>query len=224
MKFIVAILIASVGVVAAGAQNENAQPLKPGNGVTAPTLLKEVKPSYPSDALSAGLSGVVWLEAVVETDGSVGEVRVKEPLYPSLDEAAVAALKSWRFQPARRDGKPVRVAVDVEITFTYRGGPALDSADVLKPAPGVTVPVAIKEVKPSYTQAAIAARIEGSVTIDAVILSDGTVGNLRVSKRLHPELDVQAVRALKQWRFSPGRHDGKPVPVQVSVEMTFALK
>ena len=218
--FVVATIVAS----AAAAQTPAEQPVKPGNGVSAPSVLSEVKPEYPARAISTGIEGVVTLEAVVETNGSVGDVRVLKPVHPMLDESAIAALKQWKFRPGVRDGKPVRVAVEVEMSFTTRAdGPRLDSADVVKPGPGVTMPTLLKDVKPSYTAAAVQARTQGSVAIDCIVLPDGRVGDVRVTKKLDPELDAEAIRVLKQWRFSPGKRNGEAVPVQITVELTFTL-
>jgi protein TonB len=91
---------------------------------------------------------------------------------------------------------------------------------------GLTPPRLVSEVKPEYTNEAKEAGIQGTVLLDAVVLEDGTVGEVRVSRsldRVHG-LDDQAIKALKQWRFEPGRKDGKAVPVRVEVEMTFTLK
>jgi TonB family protein len=84
----------------------------------------------------------------------------------------------------------------------------------------------VREVKPKYTKAAMDAKIQGAVWLEAVVLEDGTVGAVRVTKSLDTEhgLDVEAVNAMKQWTFKPGTKDGKAVPVQIDVEMTFRLK
>jgi protein TonB len=89
-----------------------------------------------------------------------------------------------------------------------------------------TMPVLVKDVKPQYTQEAREARIQGNVLLDAVVLKDGTVGEVTVTKSLDKEhgLDDQAVKALKQWQFKPGTKDGKPADVRVSLEMSFTLK
>ena len=88
-----------------------------------------------------------------------------------------------------------------------------------------TTPVLIREVKPDYTKAAREARIQGVVELSAVILVDGTVGDVTVTRSLDRNygLDEEAVKALKQWRFKPGTEDGKPVAVTVTIEMTFTL-
>ena len=126
------ILWASVliaGISSAVAQTP-ADVYKPGNDVTTPVVVTEVKPSYPPEAMRRGVSGAIKLECIVETDGTVSAIRVTTPLDPDLDAAAVAALNQWRFKPAMKDGKAVRASIDVEMTFTMRGrGPRLDSAE-----------------------------------------------------------------------------------------------
>jgi protein TonB len=89
-----------------------------------------------------------------------------------------------------------------------------------------TMPVLVKDVKPEYTREAREARIQGNVMLDAVVLKDGTVGDVTVTKSLDKEhgLDDQAVKAMKQWQFKPGTKDGKPADVRISVEMSFTLK
>ena len=50
------------------------------------------------------------------------------------------------------------------------------------------------------------------------------LGEVTVKKRLHPDLDAEAIKAMKQWQFQPGTKEGKAVDVAVEVEMTFNLK
>lgn len=221
------LLVASVILADAGpsaAQTATAPVQKPGAGVTMPIVLREVKPSYTAEAIRARIEGSVHLECVVNADGTVGDVRVLKPLDPSLDAEAIKALKQWRFKPGARDGKAVPVQVEVELTFTLRSGPRLGSPDVYKPGPGVKLPAVVSETKPAYPPEAKAARIEGSVGLDCVVLPNGLVGDVQVTRSLDPALDAEAVRALRQWRFDPGTVDGRAVPVQVTVEMTFSLR
>ena len=91
--------------------------------------------------------------------------------------------------------------------------------------PGVKAPVLIHEVKPEYTEDAKKRRVQGTVEMEEVITTDGDVrDDVRVIKSLDPDLDAQAIKAARQWRFRPGTKDGKPVNVIVSVDMTFTLK
>jgi protein TonB len=98
--------------------------------------------------------------------------------------------------------------------------------EIFTPQDGVTLPVVVRSVKPSYTSAAMDARIEGRVALAIVVLDDGTVGEVTVTESLDKEygLDTQAVEAARQWLFKPGTKDGKPVAVRVTLEMTFVMK
>ena len=57
------------------------------------------------------------MEAVVLTDGSVGSVRVKRSVDVDLDQSAIECVQKWRFEPARLNGVPVALVVDVEVSF-----------------------------------------------------------------------------------------------------------
>ena len=94
----------------------------PGNGVTLPRLIREVKPQYTSDAMRAKVQGVVLVECVVRPDGSVSDVQVVRSLDSvfGLDGEAIKAAKQWRFQPGTRLGEPVPVVITIELTFTLR--------------------------------------------------------------------------------------------------------
>ena len=95
---------------------------RPGNGVTTPVVVREVKPQYTSDAMRAKVQGAVQLECVVRTDGTVGDVKVVRSLDPvfGLDLEAMKAARQWRFRPGMRQGEPVAVLVVIELTFTLR--------------------------------------------------------------------------------------------------------
>jgi periplasmic protein TonB len=95
---------------------------RPGNGVTLPTILREVKPQYTSDAMRAKVQGTVLLECVVNPDGNVGDIQVMRSLDSTfgLDTEAIKAAKQWKFRPGMRLGQPVPVLVTIELTFTLR--------------------------------------------------------------------------------------------------------
>src|SRR5436189_5263111 len=85
-----------------------------------------------------------------------------------------------------------------------------------------TSPVLIKEVKPDYTDAAKARKVQGTVEMAVLVQTDGAPGpDVRILKSLDPDLDQQAIKAVRQWRFKPGTKDGQPVAVDVNIEMTF---
>src|ERR1051325_3521126 len=102
----------------------------------------------------------------------------------------------------------------------------LAQGQIYQPGNGVTLPVVVKEVKPDYTDEAKAERIQGEVWLKTIVNADGDVGDVQVSRSLDKEfgLDNEAVKAAKQWKFKPGTKDGKPVAVQVTIQLTFTLK
>jgi len=90
-------------------------------GVTHPERLEEhyVKPAYPMAARRAKVNGTVHLDVIVQNDGAVGEITVVNSTRPGsgFEEAAIAAVRRWRYRPALRDGKPVDVSILVRIDF-----------------------------------------------------------------------------------------------------------
>jgi len=101
---------------------------------------------------------------------------------------------------------------------------AAQEPQVSRPGNGVSAPRLVKEVKPNYPEAARRDKIQGTVLLSTVVLDDGTVGDVKVVRSLgDPKhgFDAEAIKAAKQWIFTPGLKDGKPVPVQVSIELYF---
>jgi TonB family protein len=89
----------------------------------------------------------------------------------------------------------------------------------------VTPPRVTLEVKPTYTNRAMLDRIEGSVMLELIVRANGIPTDIRVTRSLDPNgLDGQAVRAASQWRFEPGRLNGAPVDVVVSIVLDFHVR
>lgn len=101
-----------------------------------------------------------------------------------------------------------------------RGGEAYQTGS------GVIGPRLIVETKPMYTADAMRARIQGVVTLEAIVLPDGSVGRVRVVRSLDNifGLDDEALIAVKRWRFMPGTLAGRAVPVLVNIELAFTLR
>jgi TonB family protein len=98
-----------------------------------------------------------------------------------------------------------------------------DKEKVYRVGDGVTAPVPTERQEPQYTKEAKDAGVEGTVVLKVEITSEGLVENVKVVKSLQPDLDEQAVKAAKAWKFKPGMKDGKPVRVQATVEINFRL-
>jgi TonB family protein len=98
--------------------------LEPGRMV-APQPIKRATPGYTSPAMRAGVAGIVLVQGVVETDGTLSDVHVVRSLDQQfgLDEEALKAARQWRFEPGTKDGEPVRAEVTIELEFRLRTGP-----------------------------------------------------------------------------------------------------
>jgi TonB family protein len=217
------LIVAALSTLAApapAASQTADQVYKPGDGVTTPTLVKDVKPNYTPEAMRRKVQGMIGLSCVVQADGQVGECRVTRPLDAELDQEAVRVAKLWQFKPGTKDGQPVAVEIAIEMSFTMRSDPP-----VYRPgAAGVSSPVVIREVKPDYPEDVKKEGIQGMVELEGIVQPDGTINDIRVTKSLDARLDREAIEALTQWRFRPGQKDGTNVRVLVLVEMTFSVK
>ncbi|HSF18322.1 MAG TPA: TonB family protein [Vicinamibacteria bacterium] len=83
-----------------------------------PRVVHETPPLYTESAFDRGIEGRVVLKVIVRKDGTVGPIRIHQSLEPGLDAAAVEAVRTWSFEPARIDDEPINVLIDVEIDFT----------------------------------------------------------------------------------------------------------
>ncbi len=99
------------------ADREGAGPPRIGPGITPPKLLSRREPQYSAEARSAKLQGAVVLQAEIGDAGQVGSIAVIEPLGMGLDAKAEEALRTWKFSPALRDGRPLAVSIVVDIQF-----------------------------------------------------------------------------------------------------------
>ena len=96
---------------------------------------------------------------------------------------------------------------------------------VYQPGNGVTRSSRAFVPKPQYTADAMRARIQGIVLVECVVTPSGTCTDTRVVRSLDPTfgLDQEAIKAARLWRFSPGMRQGQPVPVLVTIELSFSL-
>jgi periplasmic protein TonB len=114
------LLFALAFVAFVGAQDSTIY--TPGNGVSLPQVVKEVKAEYTEEAKQNRIEGTVGLNLVVLADGAVGDVKVAQSLDTiyGLDANAVTAMKQWQFKPGVKDGKPVAVRIHVQMAFALK--------------------------------------------------------------------------------------------------------
>jgi TonB family protein len=88
---------------------------------------------------------------------------------------------------------------------------------------GVSAPRAIYSPDPEYTEEARKAKYQGVCVLWLVVGPDGKARDVRVARTLGMGLDQKAIEAVRQWKFEPATKDGKPVAVQLNVEVNFRL-
>jgi protein TonB len=93
------------------------EPVRVGGDLKTPALIERVEPDYPALAVRAQVQGVVILEAVVDRQGHVEDVRVLRSI-PLLDKAAMDAVRQWRYSPLLLNGKPERFVLTVTVSFS----------------------------------------------------------------------------------------------------------
>jgi TonB family protein len=94
-------------------------PVRVGGNIKTPTKVRDVRPVYPLDVQAARISGVVIIEATIDTDGRVYDAKVLRSI-PALDEAAMEAVRQWEFTPTLLEGVPVPVIMTVTVNFTLQ--------------------------------------------------------------------------------------------------------
>jgi protein TonB len=110
----------SVPVLAKSPEPTPVKRIRVASRVVEANLIHDVPPQYPPEAGRARLEGAVVLMAVIGQDGSVKDVRVESGL-PILAQAAIDAVKQWRYKPYLIDGEPVEVDSRITINFTLAG-------------------------------------------------------------------------------------------------------
>lgn len=243
LVMVLALPLSAMGTVPV---QEPQTPVRIGGTVKPPTKIKDVRPVYPDAARAEGVEGIVIVEARIGTDGSVLEVKVIRSI-PALDDAAVEAVRQWEFQPTLLNGNPVEVMMTATVNFSLKGGGALQEPlpqsrgirggtvetsqprDPVTWSPGdppiriggeIKEPKKIVDVKPVYPAIARQAKLAGIVILEILINEDGFVDDVKVLRPV-ALLDQAAVDAVMQWEYTPTLLNGVPVPVIMTVTVSF---
>jgi periplasmic protein TonB len=84
-----------------------------------------------------------------------------------------------------------------------------------------TAPRVLSAPDPEYPEQARKAGLQGTVILWTVVETDGRISEVHISRPLGMGLDEKAIEAVRKWRFTPAMRDGKPVPVQLNIEVNF---
>ncbi len=192
-----------------------------------PKLVKMVNPAYPQIARQARVEGTVIVEAKADEQGNVVEARVLRSI-PILDQAAIEAVKQWKYEPLLIDGKPRKVIFTVTVRFVLDEGTKKNlmkkfAAGAVRAEGDIKPPKLIKEAAPVYPEIARVAGVEGVVILGVKANEEGKIVDVIVLRSI-PLLDQAAIDAVRQWVYEPMIIDGKAVPVVFTVTVRFQLK
>jgi TonB family protein len=195
--------------------------------VKPPKLIKQVSPVYPEEARKAGVEGIVILEAKADEEGNVVDARVLRSI-SALDQAALDAVKQWKYEPMIIGGKPRKVVFTVTVRFALKEGGTSKTLDkfaqgAVKAEGDIKPPKLIKEVSPVYPEAARVAGVEGVVILSVRADEKGGVSDVMVLRSI-PLLDQAAIDAVRQWVYEPMVINGKAMSVVFTVTVRFQLK
>lgn len=119
--FLAAMLILSAGLALAQKDAGGEKGKLQKKDVTEPVLVSKVDPAYPAEAKADKVTGVVVLRVTINTEGVVSEAKAEKSPDSRLSEAAIAAVKQWKYKPARtKAGKAVEVQASITINFQLK--------------------------------------------------------------------------------------------------------
>lgn len=161
--------------------------LRAGQDVPVPSRRKYVAPEYPPEAAAQGIRGIVIMEVLIGEDGRVMNARVTRSI-PGLDEAALAAVNLWEYEPTRVSGKPVKVILAQHITFALRLPDLQRAPGVPELKSGGSPPIPAGLTTPGQAAVSVALGSQGEVREAAALEGD-------------PVISEALLRAVRSWRF-----------------------
>lgn len=180
-------------------------------------------PVYPPAARQAKREGRVTVQLTVDEEGRVGDVEVVASTDPAFDAPAIAAVRQWKFQPARESGQPVPCALRYQLPFTLAGlerPPGALPPIPPEPAPR-TAPQPLAQPTPDYPAELEALKISGEVACEFEISRTGAVEKIRVRGTTHPAFVPAVIKTLREWRYEPARQGRAPLTSVQQARLTF---
>lgn len=203
-----------------------------------------IRPRYPKDALRNGVSGTVELRAVIEPDGKLKDLTVLSG-EPEFSKSAIDAIRKWRFHPRVQHGQPVETSFKIHARFNPLLREANSDVELESPRtelnaaaspttlldlgpdvhhlsePGIIAPKQIYSPEPEFSEESRKEKQHGIVGIGLVVGIDGLPRDLRILCSSIPGSNENAVNAVKQWKFTPAKKDGKAVPAAIEIDVSF---
>lgn len=198
-----------------------------------PRPVRQVQPIYPYEMRKNFISGEVNVGFVVNRKGRVTNAVVISSTSPDFDDAALKAVRQWRFRPGMVDGHPVDTQLSVPIVFNFTGGGGRQEVGVrqlgwwsqkrLPKAIRYDVAPRVREfVQPVYPYALLLKDVSGKATVDFVINPKGRVVALKVAKATRPAFGLALAAAVQRYAFTPALRHGRPTTTILKMEEDFS--
>ena len=157
---------------------------------------------------------VAWGSVSLDAAGVPRKVAM-EPEFPDrLLPYVEAALKQWRFSPARQGGQPI--PADLRVAFHFFSPMAPIPTKIMPPR-------VLKQVPPQYPRGLAKNDITGDVLVGFNVDTKGNVVNAIALRSTGPDFNEPAIKAVLQWKFEPATVDGRPVSSQLRVPVRFMI-
>jgi len=218
MILLLATLVIVIPAQRAYSQKEPNEPA----GFQPPEVVSAGDVAYPPLSVAFG---TVVLEVSLSDSGAVKSVNALRPI-ESLTPAAIDAVRSWKYKPARLKGKAMAAHMTVAVTFNPAVvnpanvplPPLVPSQDEENRSPLVPPDV----VSAAFSEYPVNGVAFGSVVLEATVDEGGAVKDIKALREI-ASLTSQALQALKKWEFSPAELDGQRVPAKVAVAFVYKL-
>ena len=147
----------------------------------------------------------------------------------AVRDALAVLLTSAELREAQRRARALHAAQSVQMRSGVQDALAPAGGvggGVYRSGWGIVQPRPLHQVRPKYTAEALRAKIQGTVLVEAMVLPDGTVGDVRITRSLDPVLglDEEAINTARQWLFEPGTRFGEPAAILVDLSFDFTLR
>ncbi len=182
---------------------------------------------YPEQLRREGMEGTVAVRFVVDEQGRPQEISIHESSNPGFDDAAIRAVRDAKFQPAFKDGAPVRAPIVLPLTFRIAPGSkavletAREKFEIVEETPELLPSFSRgmrdlqKRVR--YPEAARQAGVEGKVIVQFIVDTDGSVEAPFVVESPSALLNEAALEAIRTTRWRPGSTGGELKRVQMTI-------
>jgi TonB family protein len=197
--------------------------------ITPPKIVRQVPPEYPPALRRNHVTGTVVVAFEVDESGTVRHPVVESSTNRGFEEAAILAVRQWKFQPALKAGQPVSMELKVPLEFNspdfgWRDGSEVTGSSEKMP-PGFrydTPPHTLLNALPVYPYELLRDNVTGSAQVGFVIGDTGRVIRTLVIKASRPEFGLALAAAVSKYEFEPALLNGKPTQAILNVVQPFS--